>query len=152
MSCVYLCCYAFIVSPGYNIIFNATEYEFDVNVFSPNGTVVFEALLLLEDFSDITIVTVNFVGNADNYSINGMNTKINFFPIETLANPLLTITLNGALDPNDNTTDYIFMIEYVADSATQTIDYTSVVNVILHEIGKLYITSYMQVCNFVFST
>ena len=121
-------------------------------MYSPNGTVVFEALLLLEDFTDITVIRVNFVGNADNYSINGMNTEVNFFPIETLTNPLLTVTLNGALDPNDNTTDYNFMTEYVADSATQTTDYTGMVNVILHEIGKLYITSYMQVYNIVFNT
>ena len=151
MSCVYLCYCVFIASPGYNIIFNATEYEFDVSVYSPNGTVVFEALLLVEDLSVITVIRVNFVGNVDNYYVNGMNTEVNFFPIETLANPLLTVTLNGALDPNDNTTDYNFMIEYVADSATQTTDHTGVVNVILHEIGKLYITSYMQMYNFVFS-
>ena len=136
MSCVYLCCCVFIVSPGYYIASNATEYEFDVNVYSPNGTVVFEALLLLENLTDITIIRVKFVGNVDNYFINGMNTEVNIFPIETLANPLLTVTLNGALDPNDNTTDYNFMIEYVAESATQTTDYTGVVNVILHEIGK----------------
>ena len=38
----------FSVPIGYYAIFNATHYEFDVSVYSPVGTVVFEALIFLK--------------------------------------------------------------------------------------------------------
>ena len=39
----------FSVPAGYLIAFNATEYGFDINVYSLVGTVVFEALLVAEN-------------------------------------------------------------------------------------------------------
>ena len=50
---IYSLCILYTVSPGYVVAFNATEYEFDVNVYSPNGTVVFEALLFAENPSSL---------------------------------------------------------------------------------------------------
>ena len=130
-----------LVSPGYIIAFNATEYEYDINVYSPVGTIVFEVLLDVENFADTIAITVTLAGNADNfghYSINGMNSMAEFvfLPVEMPANPLLTITLNGTLDPNDTNTDNNFMIVYTANHALQS-DISDSVNVILHEISEL---------------
>ena len=36
------------VFAGYFVTFNATEYEFDVNVYSPIETVTFQAILITE--------------------------------------------------------------------------------------------------------
>ena len=133
----------YLVSPGYNITFNATEYEFDVDVYSSVGTFVFDALLIAENLIDIVVIRVNLAGNAgsfDPYSINGMNTGVDFFPNEMSENPLLTVTLDEVLDPNDDTMDYYFNIDYEATSSpaegTPAV-YTGSANVILHEIGKL---------------
>ena len=66
----------FSVPSGYLIAPNATEYEFDVNVYSPVGTVVFEALLIAENsINDFVLVIANFAGAETEfgpYSINGM--------------------------------------------------------------------------------
>ena len=126
-------CTVFIVSTGYIITFNATEYEFDVNVYSPVGTVVFEALLIVENINGFDSLGVNFVGNLVDYgpySINGLDVDHESL-IQT--NPLLTISLDETLDVNDDKVDYNFAIQYVA--VTSTI-YNDLVNIILHEIGK----------------
>ena len=130
----YLCCFN-IVSSGYIIAYNATEYEFDVNVYSPVGTAVFDALIIIEDLPSTVIVVVKLVGgSADSFAVNGINRELTFLPVDTLENPLLTITLNETLDANDENTDYNFMITYFATSATLT-HYEDSVNIILHEIG-----------------
>ena len=132
----YLCSFN-IVSPGYIIAYNATEYEFDVNVNTPVGTAVFDALIIIEDLPNTITVVVNLVGsNANSFAINGMNRQLTFLPVDTLETPLLTITLNETLDANDENTDYNFMITYFATSATFT-HYEDSINVTLHEIGKL---------------
>ena len=131
----------YLVSAGYIITYNATEYEFDISVYSSVGTVVFEALLIAEDISDLVLIIAIFAGDMtsfDPFSINGMETEVRFDgPIRT--NPLLTITLNEALDPNDSIVDYSFTINYI--SLTVGIMRGSV-NIILHEIGKSY--AYIQ--------
>ena len=122
----------YLVSPGYNITFNATEYEFDVDVHSPIGTVVFGALLIEENMIERVVV----VGNADSYD----PFSYNFISNEMSRNHLLTFTVNEALDPNDDTTHYNFNIEYEAfapPTEGSAIVYTGSANVILHEIGKL---------------
>ena len=122
----------YLVSPGYNTTFNATEYEFDMNVLSPVGTVVFKVLLITENMIDISVTIVHFAGNEDSFGpfSHNFNTQ-----------GILTVTVEEALDPNDNTTDYYFDIDYEAYSpfieGTREV-YTDSANVILHEqIGKL---------------
>ena len=146
MSSVYLRCFN-IVSSGYVIAHNATEYEFDVNVHAPVGTVVLDALLIVEDLPDTFAVVVNLVGDdADSFVINGMNGGLTFFPVETLENPLLSITLDETLDPNDENTDYNFMITYSATTTAST-RYEGSINILLHEIGKLdIICTYVAMC------
>ena len=60
-------CILYTVSPGYVVAFNATEYEFDVNVYSPAGTVVFEALIFAENSSSLVTMGVAFSGTEPNY-------------------------------------------------------------------------------------
>ena len=122
---------------GYFVTSNATEYEFDVNVYSPTGTVVFEVLLIAENisaFENVSIIAY-FAGLSteyDPYTINGMNREVIFnSPTE---NPLLIIAVDTTLNANDSKVDYLFRIDYVVlDTSTKTAE----VNVTLHEIGKL---------------
>ena len=132
MSDVYLCC-AVLVPTGYIITFNATEYEFDISVHSSVGTVVFEALLIVENITNFVIIEVNFSGSPL-YSINEADTLaiFGFFPT---TNPLLTITLTEILNSDDENVDYYFTMHYSADTITG-VEYANSVNIILHEIGK----------------
>ena len=128
----------YLVSPGYNITFNATEYEFNVNVHSPVGTVVFEALLTVENVGQFHML-VNFAGVSVDYgpySINGIDTQV-FFPFPVPTNSPLTIALDETLNATDNKANYNFTIHYNADNFNEAVpDYIGLVNVILHEIGK----------------
>ena len=70
------------------------------------------------------------------YSINGMDVTAEVFPIGS--NNLLTIRIDDdeALDPNDNEAIYEFTIRAI--TVTPQLGTTELlVNVILHEIGKL---------------
>ena len=120
---------------GYLIAFNATEYEFDINVYSSVGTVVFEALLVAENINADFFIRVNFNGAATEfgrYSING-STDITITSTQS-TDPLLSIRLVETLDPNDDQVDYTFTLAYIAAGAGVKSDS---VNVIIHEIGKL---------------
>ena len=133
----------YLVSAGYVITYNATEYEFDISVYSSVGTVVFEALLVTENINDFVIITANFSGDINDFgpfSINGMETQVTFdHPIT--ANPLLLITLNETLNMNDSIAEYRFTINYRAVIVEK---YMGSVNVVLHEIGKLNHMHYTQ--------
>ena len=122
----------YLVSPDYNTTFNATEYEFDVNVHSPVGTVVFKILIIAENMHDIGVTTVYFAGNADSYGPYSHSFNMQ---------GILTVTVDETLDPNDNTTDYYFNIDYEAYNPfieDTRVVYTGSANVILHEkIGKI---------------
>ena len=52
---------------------NATQYEFDVDCNSPDGTVVFEAAFILEDVNNVAFVAARFIGGLSPYFlINGV--------------------------------------------------------------------------------
>ena len=121
----------YLVSPGYITAYNATEYEFDVNVYSPVGTVVFGVLLIVENIN-ISTISVYLFGNVDNFAHN-------LIPNEMQRNIPLPITVKKALDPNDNSMDYYFNINYTYTSHTEStpVVYKGSANVILHEIGEL---------------
>ena len=133
-------CILYTVSPGYVIALNATEYEFEVNVYSPTGTVVFEALLFAENPSSLVTMGAAFVETEADYgpfSINGMDVSAVIFSIRS--NNLLTIRIDDdrALDPNDNKAVYEFTIR--AFGVTPQLGTTEIqVNIILHEIGKFF--------------
>ena len=122
----------YLVPTGYIITFNATEYEFDVSVLSSVGTVVFDALLVVENLTEFVIITVNLFG-APFYSINDADAEVTFdLPI---TNPLLTITLTEILNSDDENVDYTFTMHYSAVT-DNGVEYANSINVILHEIGK----------------
>jgi len=132
------------VSAGYFVTFNATEYEFDVNVYSPLGTVVFQAILIAENPGNLSILSVNFHGAVTEYGPYTINDAPNdpktsivtFLQPSIEMNTLLTITLDEPLDPNnDQVNHYEFQLFYFA--ATNSIQITDEINIILHEIGKL---------------
>ena len=127
----------YLVSPGYIITFNASEYEFDVNVYSPVGTVVFEALLVTENLTELATLTANFRGNVDDYShysLNGMDETV-IIDLPFPSNPLITIALDESLEDNDDEITYEFGIDVAAFSLTGFRELRA--NVILHEISKL---------------
>ena len=129
--------YSYAVSPGYRLRFNATEYEFDVNVYSPVGTVVFEALIFAENYINLVIMVATFSGSEPNYgrfSINGMNLSTEIVPVRS--SNLLTIGIAESLDPEDNKVIYEFTIASFAVSS-EIGSSESQTRVILHEIGKL---------------
>ena len=132
-------CVLYLASAGYLITFNATEYEFDVNVYSPNETVVFEAFLVAENINADFVIRVGFNGAAtefDPYSINGMNSSVIITSTQS-TDPLLTIRLEEPLDPNDDQIDYTFALAYLAAGAGVK---SEEAKVIIHEIGKLATT------------
>ena len=126
-----------LVSPGYRLRFSATQYEFDVNVYSPVGTVVFEAFIFAEDAINLVIMGAAFSGSEANYgrfSINGMDLATEIIPVRS--SNLLTIRIAESLDPEDNEAIYefnivSFAVSLVADRSE------SQAGVILHEISKL---------------
>ena len=116
MLCIYL------VPVGYHTIFNATQYEFDVNVHSPVGVTVFEALIITENPDDIAILDFVSQGLPQQFSL-------------TSSNMILTITLSAALDPNDEEVLYHFTLTFIAVSISEgTLNQD--VEVILYETGK----------------
>ena len=110
---------------------------------------MFEALLIAENsINDFVLVIANFVGaqtEFGHYSINGMDERVDFVPPFT-TNPLVTIRLDLALDPNDDQVDYEFELSYFGATFVDGQE-SGRVNVIIHEIGKLLY--YMANCSMV---
>jgi len=133
------------VSAGYFVTPNATEYEFDFNVYSPLGTVVFEAIFIAENPDDLLILSANFDGQQTNYdpfSINGETdptSSVSFNPPIT-TNTLLTITLDQILDPTDGEVDFEFQLAYFAAGIEPGSDRSDAIDITIHEIGKLLST------------
>ena len=131
-------CVLYTVSVGYLLAFNATEYEFDVSVYSPVGTVVFEALLIVENVNNFTSIGAGFVGaevDYSPYSINEMNFSVVFIPIRR--NPILEVALDETLDINDEEAIYRFRIDAVGVPSQGGMNTELSTNVIVHEFGKL---------------
>ena len=136
-------CVCFSVSTGYFALFNATHYEFDVSVYSTTETILFEALILLEDPDVIQIVDVTFSGrtNSGGYVINGDRSLVFNEPAgNVLFN--MTVTENKELiDGNDD----VFDLSGFAVSVQRSEELTS--SVILHIVGKLYLSTKMHCCS-----
>ena len=89
-----------LVLTGYNITFSATEYEFDVSVHSPVETVMFDALLIVENITAFMRITVSF---------SGTDSQVTFDMPRT--NPLLTITLSEVLNSDDENVNHNFTMQ-----------------------------------------
>ena len=123
--------------------FNETEYEFDINIYSPIGTVVFEALFIIspnvtvEFLSFDIIMTDELVGESTingDFLINGIIPPlVTQAPYQSMY--LLTITTGNVIDTSD-TTDVTFnLFAFVNISIGVVILPMS--NVTLHKIGKI---------------
>ena len=115
---------------------NATHYEFDVNVYSPIGTVVFEALVFIENPNDAIIVYLFFNGPYQNFrpfSINGMN-DVSYFDTMISGELLFTITTDELLSLSDDIMVYDFLLECSLFRVTSELN-ISVFHVMLHKIG-----------------
>ena len=139
----HILCVLYTVTLGYVLALNATEYEFDVSVYSPLGTVVFEALLFVENANNFTSIVANFAGTGTEYSpfsINGDNLTATFFSIER--DHLLRVALDEMLHLNDTEAIYEFRIDAVGFlRPSGSIELRA--DVIIHEFGKL--ASYLLV-------
>ena len=131
--------------PSFIAQFNATEYEFDINIYSPIGTVVFEALFIINP--NVTVEYLSFdiimmdeiVGESSvegDFLINGTIPPlvIQQSPFQSMY--LLTITTGNVLDTNDamNITFNLFAFVNISIGVMRMV--TS--NVILHKIGKVF--------------
>ena len=133
--------------PSFIAQFNASEYEFDINIYSPIGTVVFEALFIInpnvtvELLSFDIIMTDEIVGES---SIDGVflinRTMLPLLiqaPYQSLY--LLTITTGNVLDTSD-TMDITFNLFAFINISIGVVR-MPISNVTLHKIGKVSLCS-----------
>ena len=134
--------FLFYTVTSFIAMFNETEYEFDISIYSPIGTVVFEAFFVIspnvtvESLSFDIIMTDGLVGES---TINGDFLINGTIPPLVVQPPyhsqyLLTITTGNTLDAND-TTDVTFDL-FAFVNTTIGIVVMPMSNVTLHKIGK----------------
>jgi len=92
-----------IVPAGFFVLLNATQYEFDIDCNSPNGTVVFEASIILEDVDNVNLIGARFIGAlSPHFLING----VTHFTITAGFGSVISLTitlaqpLNCGLEPS----------------------------------------------------
>ena len=123
-------------------MFDEAEYEFDINIYSPVGTVVSEALFIItpnvtvEFLSFDIIMTDELVGESTingDFLINGtMPPLVTQAPYQSIY--LLTITTGSVIDTSD-TTDVTFDLFSFVNISNGTVA-MPISNVTLHKIGK----------------
>ena len=117
-------------------MFNATQYEFDVDVYSPIGTVVFEIqILFYMDFD----LEVTFSGpESQNFSFNGSRSV--YYPFidpepDLDGLPTWSVRIEEPLNPDDNITKHQFqLLAKISDSMGN--NYINAADVILYERRK----------------
>ena len=125
----------FSVSTGYFATFNATHYEFDISVYCPIGTVVFEAMHFYENPDDIQLALVDFqassstgtIGDFEAFSLNGMGNGAVVGP-----DGLITVTTDQLVNASDTTCDFSLASLVTTGAITESI--TAIV--IVHKKGK----------------
>ena len=123
--------------------FNEAEYEFDIDIYSPIGTVVFEAVFIINpnitvELSFDIIMTDEFVGES---TINGDFLINGTIPPLVIQPPyqsmyLLTITTGNVIDTSD-TTDVTFNLFAFVNISTGVVT-IPISNVTLHKIGRVH--------------
>ena len=139
--------FIFYTVPSFIAMFHEKEYEFDISIYSSTGTVVFEALFIINPiftvrYLSFDIISDEYVGEITSYGdilINGIAPPLAIrAPYQSVY--FLAITVDNILDNND-TTDVIFdLFAFVRTSTGIVAMPTS--NVILHKIGKCYYVSF----------
>ncbi|XP_065915311.1 uncharacterized protein [Dysidea avara] len=125
------------VPAGYYAIFNATHYEVDANIYCPIGTVVFEALLLVEDPNDVFLILVDFqsIGGSSTFrhfepfSINGMGNSDVIDPVT--GDVSIIITTDQTLNSNDTVCEFQLTVLVATGFDTQSVT----TNAIVHKRG-----------------
>ena len=130
--------------PSFIAQFNASEYEFDINIYSPIGTVVFKALFIINpnvtvDYLSFDIMMTDGVVGESNldgdFLINNRTPPLSIQP-PYQSMYLLTITTGNELDTND-TMDITFDLSAsITYNISISVLITLISNVTLHKIGK----------------
>ena len=127
--------------------FNVTEYEFDINIYSPIGTVVFETSFTINSneytveylsFDIITMDETQMIGESnvdEDFLINGTTPPLVIQQAPFQSMYLLTITTGNLID-TDDTMDITFNLFAFINISTG-VSSMPVSNVILHKIGKV---------------
>ena len=137
-----------LLVPSFIAQFNTTEYEFDINIYSPIGTVVFEALFIINPNVTVEYLSFNItvmdemVGESSvdvNFLINGTAPPlvVQQAPFQSIY--LLAITTGSILDIMDITFSLSAFINISVGIMTMP-----VCNVTLHKIG-----TYVRICCYV---
>ena len=140
--------FIFYTVSSFIAMFYETEYELDISIYSSTGTVVVEALFIINpnvtvEFLSFDIITTDeFVGETTNnrdFLINGITPPLVIqAPYQSVY--LLMITVDNILDNND-TMDVTFdLFAFVRTSTGIVAMPTS--NVTLHKISKSYYVYY----------
>ena len=122
--------------------FNEAEYEFDIDIYSPVGTVVFEALFIINPNVTVEFLSFDIIMTDD---IEGETSVDGDFLINGTIPPLviqapyqsmylLTITTGNVIDTSD-TTDVTFDLFSFVNISNGTVA-MPISNVTLHKIGK----------------
>ena len=138
----------FYIVPSIIAQFDATEYEFDINIYSPIGTVVFEALFIINP--NVTVEYLSFdiimmdemVGESNiegDFLINGTTPPLVIQQAPFQSMYLLTITTGSVLGTTD-TMDVTFNLFAFINISIGVIR-TVISNVTLHKIGKTLLYS-----------
>ena len=148
---LYACSYMSIINynyfplaPPYIGVFNLTEYEFDINIYSPNETVEFEAFFIIHQ--NVTVEYLSFditmmdeiVGES---SVDGdflINGTIPPLVIQAPYQSMYLLTVSVSTDSVLNTSstmDVIFSLLAVVNIASGITE-TLMFNVTLHQIGE----------------
>ena len=136
---IYSCVLIYLLASSFIAQFNASEYEIDVNICSPNGTVIFEVLFIINP--NVTVEYLSFdmddmVGEASvdgGFLINRTPPPLVIQQAPFQSMYLLTLTTGNALDTN-NTMDITFNLFAFINISTGISMPAS--NVTLHKIGK----------------
>ena len=137
--------FEFFAVPSFVGQFNASEYEFDINIYSPIGTVVFAALFIInpnvtvEFLSFDIIMTDELVGESTisgDFLINGTVPPLVVQP-PYQSMYLLVITTSNILDTSD-TTDITFSLFAFVNISTDEVA-MPMSNVTLHKIRPVHV-------------
>ena len=124
--------------------FNEAEYEFDIDIYSPVGTLVFEALFIINpnviiEFLSFDIITTDELEEETNvdrdFMINGTSPPIVVRP-PYQSMYLLAITTGNVIDTSD-TTDITFNLFAFVKISTGVVKML-ISNVTLHKIGRVH--------------
>ena len=134
--CMYVCICMYIfflvsVPENFYCIFNATHYEFDIDVNTPSGTCLFEAILFIENPANVTLVLIERRGPASSsFLINGSDIVFSNNPTESL---LLCISFSDEITAFENGTVCEFQLEALVQGSQNE---QKMIDVILHKQGK----------------